>query len=150
MVASLSATLRTKLISSVILRRHADDFVVSGAPAHLSAQRLHFPSEAGSFKSVLDGDMQFFEIERFAYKIVGSQLERAFDVIELRVAGYHDDRTRITRFSSIVPGLVGRSGRAGEHPIGPSRVIPIVLSEGLAPRQRPRSHLISPFLALLA
>ena len=94
-MASLAATLCTKLISSVHLRRDGDDFVISGVAPNFSAQRLDFGAQARGFERVLNGDAQFVEIERLADEVVSAQLERVLDVVQLRIGRDHDDRRRV-------------------------------------------------------
>ena len=98
-VASLEATFCTKFISSVIFGETRDHFVIAGAPAHFAAQRLDLGAQPRGFERVLDGDVQFVEIERLADEVVGAQLERGLDVIELGIGGDHDDGAERRRLS---------------------------------------------------
>ena len=73
------------------MARDADHAVITGSAAHLTAQRLDFGAQAGGLDRVLDGHVQLVEIDRFAHEVVGPELERGFDVVELRIGGDHDD-----------------------------------------------------------
>ena len=74
---------------------------------------MHFGAQAGSFERVLDGDVQLVEIDRLADEVVGSQLERSFDVVELRIGGDHDDGAGVAAFLELIEHLdAGEIGHA--------------------------------------
>ena len=97
-VASLAATLLTNPSNSAIFCRDANHVVVPGAPTDFAAQRLDLGAQAGGFQRILYRDRQLVEVERLADEVIGAQLERRFDVFQLRVGGDHDDRARVTGF----------------------------------------------------
>ncbi len=68
-----------------------DDFATTGLAAYLVAEGGELGAEVIGFEGVLDGDVKFIEIDGFTDEIVGAELESAFDIIELRGAGHHDD-----------------------------------------------------------
>ena len=72
--------------------------MITGAAAHLTAQRFHLRAQPRGFQRVLDGDRELVEIQRLANEIVGPQLERGLHVLQLRVGGNHDDGARVAGF----------------------------------------------------
>src|SRR5581483_10993108 len=74
----------------------ADDLVVSRAAADFTAQGLDFAAQLVGFERVLDGDVEFVEVERLADEVVGAEFERHLNVVELRVGGDHDDGAGVT------------------------------------------------------
>ncbi len=87
------------------LGRDANHVVIAGAPVHFSTQGLHFGSQARGLERVLDGDVQFVEVERLADEVVGAQLEGGLHVVELRVGGNHDDGARVPVLLELVQHL---------------------------------------------
>ena len=132
------------------LRRDARQLRDIQCAAHFSAQRLHFGPQAGRFQRVLDGDLEFVEVERLADEIVSPQLESGFDVIELRIGRDHDHRRAhpaifLSLFQDLNPVHV-RQAHVEQNEVGRFRCA------SLQPRLSRSSFddVVSPFFALLA
>jgi len=95
------------------LRGDADHAVITDSAADCAAQGLDFSAEAGGFERVPDRDLKFVEIHGLADKVVGSELERGFHVVELRVGCDHDDGAGVAIFFEFVENLdAGEVGHA--------------------------------------
>ncbi len=80
-----------------------------------------FVARARSLERVLDGKLQFVEVDRLADKIVSAQLERGLHVIELRIGGDHDDRGAAAVLLELIEHLdAGQVGQAyiEKHEVG--------------------------------
>ena len=128
--------------------RSADDLVGAGLAAHLAAEGFDLATEAVGFEGVLDGDAEFVEIERLADEIVSAHSDGCLDVVELRIAGHHDDDARLDGrfhlFEHFEPADIGQAD-VEQHDVG---------SLGLGDRERLGAVLgledgVVPFLALL-
>jgi hypothetical protein len=87
------------------LRRNAYHIVVSGAPANFPTQRFDFGTQTGGFERILDRDRQLVEVERLADEVVGPQLERVLDVVQLRVRRDHNDGARVVGFLDLLENV---------------------------------------------
>ena len=57
--------------------------------------------------------MELVEIDRLADEIVGAELERGFDIVELRVGGDHDDGAGVAVFLELIENFdAGEVGHA--------------------------------------
>ena len=103
------------------LGRDADHALVAGFAPHFTAQGLHFGAQMRCLESVLDGDVQFVEIDGLAYEVVGSELERGFHVVELGIGGDHNDGASVAIFLELIKHFdAGEVGHAHvkQHEIG--------------------------------
>ena len=66
---------------------------------------MHFGAQTGGLQGILDGDVEFVEIERLADEIVGAELQCGLDVVQLRVGGDHDDGAGIAVLFELVENL---------------------------------------------
>ena len=85
--------------------RHANDIVIAGAPAHFSAQGLHFVAERSRFQRVLQRDAEFLVIDRLADKVVRAQPQRGFHIFQLRIGRHHDDCARVAALLQLFQDL---------------------------------------------
>ena len=136
MVASLAATLLYEAHQLGRLRRDGDDFVITGGAADLATQRLDLGAQARRFQRILDGDAQFFEVERLADEVVGAQLKRGLHVIELRIGRDHDDRRRVGSFLNLLENL--DAAQVGHADVEQNQVGRFVAGRG-AGRVRPKA-----------
>ena len=127
----------------------ADHAVITGTAAHLTAQSLDLGAQGGGLERVFDGDVKFVEIDWLAYKVVGSELERGFDVVKLRIGGDHDDGAGVTILLELIKHL--NAAEVGHAHVEQNEV------RRLALRQFERrfaslglDYVVSPLLALLA
>ncbi len=105
--------------------------------------------EAAGLKGVLDGDGEFVEVERLADEIVGAQLERVFDVVELRVGGDHDDRTGAVVLLDVLKDF--ETADVGKANVEENEIGEFVVREADARAAVGGvDHVIAPFLTLLA
>ncbi len=131
------------------LGRNAHHVAIAGSASHLASQGLDFGAQAGGFKSVLDGNVQLIEIHRLAHEVVGPELERGLDVVELRIGGDHDDGAGV----AILPELIEHfdAGEVRHADVEQDQIGRFMLGEferrfsgvGL-------DHVVAPLLTLLA
>ncbi len=95
------------------LRGDAHDAVIAGVAPYLAAQALDFGAQARGLEGIFDGDVKLIEVDRFADEVVGSELERGFDIVELGVGGDHDDGAGVATFLELIKNFdTGEVGHA--------------------------------------
>ncbi len=131
------------------LRRNCDHFVITRRAADLAAQRFDLGAKASRLERVLDGDAEFFEVERLADEVVGAQLKRGLHVIQLRIGRDHDDRRRVGSFLDLLEHL--DAAQVGHTDVEQNQVGGLLLGEAEAGfARRGFDDVISPLFALLA
>ncbi len=131
------------------LRRNAHHAVISSIAAHLAAQGLDFGAQARGLERVLDGDVELVEIDRLADKVVSAELERGFDIVELRIGGDHDDGAGVATFLELIEDF--DAGEVGHAHVEQDEIGRLVLRQ--FKRRFPGvgfDHVVAPLLALLA
>ena len=122
---------------------------ITGSAAHLTAQGLDFGAQAGGLERVLDGDVKLVEIDRLADEVVGSELERGFDIVKLGIGRDHDDGAGVAAFLELIQDL--DAAEVGHAHVEQDEIGRFMLREferrlsgiGL-------DHVVAPLLALLA
>ncbi len=131
------------------LGRDAYHAVIAGFAAYLTSQGLHFGTQARSLERILDGDVEFIEIDRLAHEVVGPEFECGFDIVKLRIGSDHDDGAGIAAFLELIQHL--DAGKVGHTDVEQDEIRRFTLRQletglpgiGL-------DYVIAPLLALLA
>jgi len=98
---------------------------------HFATQRLNLAAQAGSLECILDGDVEFLEIERLADEVVRAELQGSFHVIQLRVSRDHDHGASVPVLFELIKDF--EAAKVG-HAVGRKKDLLIVGGENIYPQ----------------